>query len=54
MKWEKAVGEHQEMLEALKARDSARMRKIMVQHVMNKRDVVIQLIDSESREKAAA
>ena len=54
VKWEKAVGEHQEMLEALKARDSARMRKVMIQHVMNKRDVVIQLVDSESREKAAA
>jgi hypothetical protein len=25
-----------------------------MQHVMHKRDVVIQLVDSESREKAAA
>jgi DNA-binding GntR family transcriptional regulator len=54
VKWEKAVGEHQEMLDALKTRDSVRMRKVMVQHVMNKRDVVIQLVDSESREKVAA
>jgi DNA-binding GntR family transcriptional regulator len=54
VKWEKAVGEHQEMLEALKARDSERMRKVMMQHVINKRDVVIQLLDSESQEKAAA
>ena len=54
MKWEKAVGEHQEMLDALKARDSVRMRKVMMQHVMNKRDVVIQLVDSESKEKVAA
>ena len=54
VKWEKAVGEHQEMLNALKARDSARMRKVMMQHVMNKRDVVVQLIDSESQEKTAA
>jgi len=54
VKWEKAVGEHQEMLEALKARDGVRMRKVMMQHVMNKRDVVIQLVDSESKEKAAA
>jgi DNA-binding GntR family transcriptional regulator len=54
VKWEKAVGEHQEMLDALKAQDSARMRRVMMQHVMNKRDVVIQLIDSESQEKVAA
>jgi DNA-binding GntR family transcriptional regulator len=54
VKWEKAVGEHQEMLEALKARDSERMRKVMMQHVMNKRDVVIQLLDTESTQKAAA
>jgi DNA-binding GntR family transcriptional regulator len=52
VKWEKAVGEHQEMLEALKARDSERMRKVMMQHVVNKRDVVVQLLDSESQEKA--
>ena len=54
VKWEKAVGEHQEMLDALKARDSERMRKVMMQHVMNKRDVVIQLIDSETSEKSTA
>ena len=48
VKWEKAVEEHQEMLEALKARDSKRMRKIMMQHVMNKRDVVVQLLKAES------
>ncbi|OYY09707.1 MAG: GntR family transcriptional regulator, partial [Polynucleobacter sp. 35-46-11] len=54
VKWEKAVGEHQEMLDALKARDSTRMRKVMMQHVMNKRDVVIQLVDSESKQKVAA
>jgi DNA-binding GntR family transcriptional regulator len=48
VKWEKAVEEHQEMLEALKARDSKRMRKIMMQHVMNKRDVVVQLLKAEA------
>ena len=48
VKWEKAVEEHQEMLDALKARDSARMRKIMIQHVQNKRDVVVQLLKSET------
>lgn len=47
VKWEKAVEEHQEMIDALKARDSERMRKVMIQHVMNKRDVVIELLKSE-------
>jgi DNA-binding GntR family transcriptional regulator len=40
------------MLEALKARDSARMRKVMMQHVRNKRDVVIQQLDKALIEKA--
>uniref|UniRef100_UPI004048303A GntR family transcriptional regulator n=1 Tax=Polynucleobacter sp. TaxID=2029855 RepID=UPI004048303A len=48
IKWEKAVQEHQEMIDALKAHDSARMRKVMISHVHNKRDVVMQLIESES------
>ncbi len=47
VKWEKAVEEHQEMLDALKARDSARMRKVMISHVTNKRNVVVQLLKSE-------
>lgn len=48
LKWEKAVEEHQEMLDALKARNPARMRKIMITHVQNKRDVVVQMLSSES------
>ena len=36
------------MLEALKARDSKRMRNIMIQHVHNKRDVVVQLLQAEA------
>ena len=48
VKWEKAVGEHQEMIQALKEGDAERMRKIMIQHVINKRDVVILLMESES------
>jgi DNA-binding GntR family transcriptional regulator len=49
VKWEKAVEEHQEMLDALKTRDSARMRRIMIGHVQNKRDVVVQLLKAESK-----
>ena len=47
VKWEKAVEEHQEMLDALKARDSTRMRKVMIAHVTNKRNVIVQLLKSE-------
>jgi DNA-binding GntR family transcriptional regulator len=54
VKWEKAVEEHQEMLNALQARDSARMRKIMIQHVHNKRDVVVQLLKAEALPTAVA
>ena len=53
VKWEKAVEEHQEMLNALKARDSARMRKIMISHVQNKRDVVLQLLQSETQSETS-
>ncbi len=48
VKWEKAVEEHQEMIDALKTHDSERMRKVMIHHVMNKRDVVIELLKSEA------
>ena len=40
------------MLDALKARDSARMRKVMMTHVSNKRDVVVQLLKAEANNKA--
>ena len=53
VKWEKAVEEHQEMLNALKARDSARMRKVMISHVQNKRDVVLQLLQSETQSETS-
>ena len=53
VKWEKAVEEHQEMIDALKTHDSERMRKVMIQHVMNKRDVVIELLKSEAANTAS-
>jgi len=36
------------MIDALKTHDCERMRKVMIQHVMNKRDVVIELLKSEA------
>ncbi len=40
-KWKAAVLEHDEMIAALQARDGARMRKVLTQHLLNKRDVVM-------------
>jgi DNA-binding GntR family transcriptional regulator len=41
-KWGRAVAEHEEMVQALAAHDGARMRQILVAHLGNKRDVVIE------------
>lgn len=45
-KWKRAIKEHESMLEALGARDAAAMRGILVQHLNNKRDTVLDLMRS--------
>jgi DNA-binding GntR family transcriptional regulator len=40
-KWAQAVREHAAMVQALQARDGARMRELMVEHLRRKRDVVL-------------
>ena len=40
-KWKLAVKEHEQMIEALSARDSIAMRTVLLRHLTNKRDVVI-------------
>lgn len=40
-KWKHAMHEHELMVQALSARDSAAMRKVLVQHLVNKRHAVI-------------
>lgn len=40
-KWDVAVREHDAMIEALAARDGARLRRILVAHLQHKRDVVL-------------
>ncbi len=47
-KWKQAVQDHALMIEALSARDPAAMRKVLVSHLMNKRDVVIAQRRAES------
>jgi len=41
-KWKRAVKEHEKMIEALAARDPAAMREVLLQHLRNKRDVVLE------------
>lgn len=41
-KWSIAVKEHGQMIEALAARDAAAMRAVLLTHLKNKRDVVVE------------
>jgi DNA-binding GntR family transcriptional regulator len=45
-KWKQAVKEHEAMLEALEARDAGGLRKILVEHVLHKRDTVLALMEA--------
>jgi DNA-binding GntR family transcriptional regulator len=41
-KWQSAMQEHEQMISALAARDAAAMRSVLLAHLGNKRDVVVQ------------
>ena len=43
-RWKIAVKEHERMVEALSARDAAALRAVLVEHLRNKRDTVIELL----------
>jgi len=43
-KWERALAEHLQMIEALVARDAPRLRAILVGHLQAKRDTVLALL----------
>jgi DNA-binding GntR family transcriptional regulator len=47
-KWERAVGEHEKMIEALSARDPAAMREVLLTHLNNKRDTVLEQLREDS------
>lgn len=52
-KWAVAVREHEAMLAALTARDGARMRTLLIEHLNHKRDVVLaQLAPPRAQEQA--
>jgi DNA-binding GntR family transcriptional regulator len=40
-KWKRAVKEHEKMIDALSARDPVAMRQVLMAHLQNKRDVVM-------------
>lgn len=51
-KWTRAMKEHEKMIEALAARDPAAMREVLLTHLANKRDVVLeQLREMDSQRK---
>lgn len=45
-KWQQAVQEHAQMVEALAARDAAALRAVLERHLVHKRDRVLQLMRS--------
>ena len=46
VKWKIAVNEHEQMVQALVARDAAGLRSVLVQHLEHKRDVVVDQLRS--------
>lgn len=44
-KWARAVQEHDAMVAALEARDSAAMREVLLTHLQHKREVVLSFLD---------
>ena len=47
-KWKNAVQEHERMIDALEARDPAAMRALLLDHLRNKRDVVLEQLRGET------
>jgi DNA-binding GntR family transcriptional regulator len=53
-KWKRAAKEHEKMVEALAARDAGAMREVLLTHLRNKRDVVLEQLRRESAPIAGA
>ncbi|MDB5946031.1 MAG: GntR family transcriptional regulator [Ramlibacter sp.] len=45
-KWKQAVNEHERMIEALQARDGATLRTLLLEHMLRKRDAVLERLRS--------
>ncbi len=52
-KWDRAMLEHQQMMDALSAKDGATLRLLLEQHLRNKRDAVMDLLLADAALKAA-
>jgi len=52
-KWKRAVKEHEKMIEALATHDAAAMREVLLAHLRNKRDVVLEQL-REAQQAGAA
>lgn len=50
-KWKAAVEEHWQMIRALEARDPVAMRTVLMNHLINKRDVVIEQLRTATCDK---
>jgi DNA-binding GntR family transcriptional regulator len=53
-KWKAAVKEHELMIEALAARDGPAMRRVLLAHLANKREVVVQQLRAAAAQSAKA
>ncbi len=52
-KWKRAVKEHEKMIEALAAHDSGAMRDVLLTHLRNKREVVLEQMRDVRRKEAS-
>lgn len=50
-KWKVAVREHEQMIEALAARDGAAMRAVLLAHLQHKREVVVEQLRAAAAQK---
>jgi len=48
-KWQRAVDEHQRMIELLAARDGAALRRLLVEHLDHKRDTVLEQLEAGAK-----
>ena len=46
-KWDEAVLEHGEMIAALKAADGQRMRKVLMRHLANKKNAILNFLETQ-------
>ncbi len=52
-KWTRAVQEHEQMVQALSARDGAALRRVLTEHLHHKREVVVEQLRAAATSKKA-